>query len=282
MKKNSTDSFSITAYLTPKLKLGIVTLLLGFLPLPVFASSKIEVSSRPTDADIVTLKVKVVNDDNIPIEGLQKSEFKLQTARIIAKSQDTPINLDFAEVTKFRLIPPGEQLTSDPAYVVILLDMSGSMRKKDASRVKKIDGAIRAIKGFIQLVREKNLPVHISLVPFGESQIAQDNYEVNQEIIAKNFLPADSPDLDKRVADLASSPTNAGTNLYNPLKEAVKYLGDNSEELTRQANSSNDLRKDEPQIPPKLAVMLLSDGYHNSKRKTTPLTIVYPDFWVIG
>ena len=268
MKKNSTDSFSITAYLTPKLKLGIVTLLLGFLPLPVFANSKIEVSPRPTDADIVTLKVKVVNDNNIPIEGLQKSEFKLQTARIIAKSQDTPINLKFAEVRKFRLIPPGEQLTSDPAYVVILLDMSGSMRKKDASRVKKIDGAIRAIKGFIKLVREKNLPVHISLVPFGESQIAQDNYEVNQEIIAKNFLPADSPNLDKRVADLASSPTNAGTNLYNPLKEAVKYLGDNSEELTRQANSSNDLRKDEPQIPPKLAVMLLSDGYHNSKRKT--------------
>ncbi|KHG39889.1 hypothetical protein OA07_20835 [Aphanizomenon flos-aquae 2012/KM1/D3] len=110
MKKNSTDSFSITAYLTPKLKLGIVTLLLGFLPLPVLANSKIEVSSRPTDADIVTLKVKVVNDNNIPIEGLQKSEFKLQTARIIAKSQDTPINLKFAEVRKFRLIPPGEQL----------------------------------------------------------------------------------------------------------------------------------------------------------------------------
>ena len=61
MKKNSTDSFSITAYLTPKLKLGIVTLLLGFLPLPVFANSKIEVSPLPTDAYIVTLKAEMLN-----------------------------------------------------------------------------------------------------------------------------------------------------------------------------------------------------------------------------
>jgi hypothetical protein len=90
------------------------------------------------------------------------------------------------------------------------------------------------------------------------------------DIIKENkyATEAEIETIDERVKDLSSSPTNAGTNLYDPLKEAVQYLGENSEELTRQANSSNDLRKDEPQIPPKLAVMLLSDGYHNSKRKT--------------
>lgn len=268
MKKNSTDSFSIIAFLTPKLKLGIVAFLLGFLPLPVLATSKIEVSPRPTDGDIVNLKVSVVNDDNIPIEGLQTSDFKIETARITAKSEGTPINLQYSEINRLQLIPPGEQLTSDPAYVVILLDMSGSMKVEDASRVKKIDGAIRAIQGFINLVREKNLPVHISLVPFGESNKPQDNYEVNQEIIAQNLLPANSSDLDKRVADLASASINAGTNLYDPLKEAVQYLGNNSQEFTRKANANRNLNDNEEPIPPKLAVILLSDGYHNSNRAT--------------
>ncbi|MBD2136051.1 VWA domain-containing protein [Anabaena sp. FACHB-1237] len=232
-----------------------------------------EVSPRGTDGDIITLKVKVLNDDNIPIVGLQKSDFKIQTGKITNLSNDdTPINLKYSEIEKFQLIPPGEQLKSDPAYVVILLDMSGSMREKDASGVKKIDGAILAIRGFIKLVREKNLPVHISLVPFGESNKAQYHYEVTQEEIAKHLLPANSPDLDKRVSDLASSSTNAATNLYQPLQEAVEYLGNNVEEFTRQANSSNDLKndlgKDEEKIPPKLAVILLSDGYHNIDRGT--------------
>lgn len=268
MKTNSTDLFSIIASWTPKLKLGIVAFLLGFLPLPAFANSNIEVSPRPMDGDIITFKVRVVNDDNIPIEGLQTSDFKIETARIITKHQGTPINLQFSEINRFKLIPPGEELKPDPAYVVILLDMSGSMNVKDASGVKKIDGAIRAIRGFIKLVREKNLPVHISLVPFGESNKAEDNYEVNQEIISQNLLSANSPKLDQRVAELASSSINAATNLYDPLKTAVKYLGNNSQEFTRKENLNRDVNGEAEPIPPKLAVILLSDGYHNSNRRT--------------
>ncbi|YAG12207.1 VWFA domain-containing protein [Nostoc sp. DSM 114161] len=245
--------------MTPKLKLGILTLLFGLLPLPALANYKVLVSPRP-GGEIVTLKVQVLDENNIPIEDLKKSDFKIEAAKL---------NQSLSVINRMRLIPPGEQLKSEPTYVVILLDMSGSMQEEDEKKVKKIDGAISAIREYIKLVRDNNLPVSIALVPFGEGGGSKCSYEVNQQIIAKSFFLANDKELDRKVTALSNSPTCAATNLYEPLKAAVQYLG-KPNQFTNTANNNelDDRNTDTPEIPPKLGVILLSDGYHNVNRDT--------------
>ncbi|MDZ8105245.1 MAG: vWA domain-containing protein [Nostoc sp. DedQUE12a] len=258
IKTNFIALFSTIACLTPKLKLSILTLLFGLLPLPALANYKVQVSPRPS-GEIITLKVEVLDENNVPIEDLKKSDFKIEAAKL---------NQTLSVINRMRLIPPGEQLKPEPAYVVILLDMSGSMQEQDANKVKKIDGAISAIREYIKLVRDNNLPVSIALVPFGEGGRSKCNYEVNQQIIAKSFFLANNQELEQKVTDLSQSPTCSATNLYEPLKAAVQYLGNPDQFKQSENNNELDENTDTPQIPPKVAVILLSDGYHNKNRET--------------
>ncbi len=246
--------------MTPKPKLAILTLLFGLLPLPAFANYKVQVSPRP-GGEIVTLKVQVLDENNVPIEDLRRSDFKIEAAKV---------NQTLSVINRMGLIPPGEQLKPEPAYVVILLDMSGSMQEEDDNKVKKIDGAISAIREYVKLVKDNNLPVSIALVPFGEGDKNNNcnGYEV--EIVAKSFLLANSKELEQKVTDFSDSskyPTCAATNLYDPLKAAVQYLGNPDQFLPTGNNSQLDENTDTPEIPPKVAVILLSDGYHSVDRK---------------
>lgn len=242
--------------MTPKLKLAILTLLFGLLPLPAFANYKVQVSPRP-GGEIITLKVQVLDENNVPIEDLRRSDFKIEAAKV---------NQTLSVINRMGLIPPGEQLKPEPAYVVILLDMSGSMQEEDDNKVKKIDGAISAIREYVKLVKDNNLPVSIALVPFGEGNISKCNYEVNQQIIAKSFLLANDQELEQKITDLSQSSTCSATNLYDPLKAAVQYLGKPDQFVQTGNNSELDANTDTPEIPPKVAVILLSDGYHNVNR----------------
>ncbi|HLP91205.1 MAG TPA: vWA domain-containing protein [Nostocaceae cyanobacterium] len=268
-QKNFTALFFTIASLTPKLKLSIFTLLLILLPFPTLANYKINVSSRPPDEDIITLKVQVLDEQNIPIENLTAADFKIETAKIQQRdSQGNPINLQFSPINKLVLTPPSEELKPDPAYVVILLDMSGSMIENDASGVKKLDGAIKAIRGFVQLVRDNNLPVHIALVPFNAQGESRCNYTVDQDIIDKSLLPAIDQRLDNLIQILANAQVCGSTDLYNPLKETVSFLGNPGNfSQSNHSNNLESLEENQPVIPPKLAVFLLSDGYHSINQR---------------
>jgi len=254
-QKNSTALFFTTDFLILRLKLSIVTLFIGLLPSTAMAQNKIEVSTGHIESDLITLKVKVLNQENIPIDGLQAGDFKLQTAKIEKKGS----NLTLSPITNFRLLEPGEEFQTDPAYVVILLDMSGSMVSvvsDDPTHIKKIDGAISAIRRFIKLVRDDRLPVQIALVPLGvdDSGKCKFAYDVNQDIIGKKLIPATDPKLDEQVNQLPTSNLCAATNLYDPVKEAVKFLGTPN-------------RFSEQNVTPRLDVILLTDGYHDIKRE---------------
>jgi hypothetical protein len=138
---------------------------------------------------------------------------------------------------------------------VILLDMSGSMSERDASGVKKLDGAISAIRGFIALVRKENIPAKIAVVPFGEGKFKKCTYDVTQATIKERYLEAFSQQIDEQITQLARTNPCAATNLFGPLKEAVSFLGED--------NISQDLQ--ENAIQPRLSVILFSDGFHNTK-----------------
>ena len=234
-----------------KLKIIALSTLLGIIPL---GCSKVELDNNrcentsdnniciyrvTTKADTVTLRVKVLDDERVPIEGLNKNNFIINTTN----GKGEPVRLNPSEIT----LLSSEQSKPDPAKLVMLLDMSGSMKNKDSAGIKKLDGAVGGVREFINEVSGDKWDVRISLVPFGEG--CQNSFPVNASVIDENFHPSSSPDLIQQLDKLAQVNVCAWTNIYDPLGEAVKYLGN-----LQQA-------KNDKSPPPRLAVILLSDGY---------------------
>ncbi|MCL1463935.1 vWA domain-containing protein [Argonema galeatum] len=221
-----------------KLKIIAFSTLLALLPLPVLSNS-LEIYRVTTKQDKVTLRVKVLDDERVPIAGLNKNDFRITTTN----AQGNSVRLSPSQIT----LLSSEQSKPDPAKLVMLLDMSGSMNNEDSGGTKKLDGAVGGVREFINEVKGDNWDVRISLVPFGEG--CKNSFTVNEIIIDKNFSPSWSPDLNLELDKLAKVDVCAATNIYQPLEEAVKYLG----------NLQQDPNDKSP--PPRLAVILLSDGY---------------------
>ncbi|MEW6498312.1 MAG: vWA domain-containing protein [Cyanobacteriota bacterium] len=232
-----------------KLRLTVLVALLGLLPLPAMAST-VDIYRYSTQGDRVTLRVRVLDDERVPIQGLNREDFQIETT----DAQDRPVTLNPSQTT---LVPPERQSNLDPAYLVILLDMSGSMAQKDLGGEKKLKGATDGIRDFITEIRREKLPVQISLVPYGEKGNApcQYTYQVNQSIIKQNLLKAMDRKLDEQLNVLAKLLDNvcAATNIYQPVAEAVSYLG--------TPNRFGQIQSDPNAPKPRLAVIFLSDGF---------------------
>lgn len=227
--------------------------LLGLLPLSATAST-VEIYRTSSQGDRVTLKVKVLDDNRVPILGLKEENFRVETTN----NRGRRITL---EPPKISVLSP-EESQPDPAYIIILLDMSGSMKHEDSGGVKKLDGAINAIREFINLAKADNLPAQISIVPFGEGgESCQYGYQVNEKNLEDNFLEATDSGLEKQLNELINVPVCASTNIYQPLAKAVSYLG----KPNRFYQPASDINS-EDKPPPKLAVILVSDGFHVSNR----------------
>lgn len=241
---------------TRKLSAIIATLLCSTWTSSVHASSQVEVIPRLPEGNRVTLSVKVLDKNNIPIDGLTAENFKVETAKVLTKdNQKETTNSAFNSIDNLKLIEPDSQTNLDLAYVVILLDMSGSMAELDSTGVRKLDGTVAAIRGFIKLARTSNLNLKIAVVPFGEDKQKSDcNYEVNSAEIGKKLLDVKDSVLDTLVDQLASRVPCSATNLYVPLEQVVKYLGTPN----RFAKNS--------ELPPRLSVILFSDGFDNASR----------------
>lgn len=251
MQKTSTDLFFMIDFSIQKLKLIALATLLASLPLPAMAAS-LEITRWRAEGDRVTLRVEVLDDRRIPIQGLKAEDFKVKTT----DSSGNPVMVNPDEI----ILTSSDQVQIDPAYLVLLLDMSGSMKNKDLAGVEKLKSAIDGIREFIREVRDKRLPVSLALIPFGEDGSGcQYNFPVNEKIIAQNLFEARSSKIDERIQQLENINIKSlcsATNIYQPLAEAVKYLGKFGNSL-----NSNISIQDPPTIPPKLGVILLSDGY---------------------
>lgn len=237
----------MTDSLTRRLRLTALAAFLCLLPLPALASS-VDISRFRAEGDRVTLKVEVLDDKRKPIQDLNPDDFKVET------EDNLKINTTLG-------VPDVEVILPKKPHLIILLDMSKSMIREDSAGVKKLQGAVDAIRELIAQVRADNLPVQISLVPFGYG--CKFSYEVNEKTIKNNFYYARNSSLEKQLDKLSNVPLCAATNIYQPLAEAVSYLG-----KVRQSSQvlSDSVTQDES--PPRLAVILLSDGYHNYQRNT--------------
>ncbi|GAB1543732.1 hypothetical protein NUACC21_64080 [Scytonema sp. NUACC21] len=225
------------------------------LPLPVIANT-VTISQYRVRGNRVTLKIKVLDSENVPIQGLTRHNFQIQTTN----QQGKLVN---SKNIKFDLLPPERQSQPEPVYVAILLDMSGSMQREDAAKNKKLNGAVTAIEKFINTAKNQKLPLQVALVPFGYrgSNSCQYLYEVDKNTIANNspFFKVNDERLKNQLQQLSGIPVCASTNLYQPLEAAIQHLRNQYTQVVSNVDEN---------IPkPRLAVILLSDGYDATKEE---------------
>lgn len=102
-------------------------LMLAAFASPSFGQAKVaEIVGNPTvNDDRVTIRIKVKSAEERPIMGLQDTNFKL----LVDKKEVSFNNKDWKSPEE--TIPP-------PAWIIVLLDFSGSMRELDSSKTKKL------------------------------------------------------------------------------------------------------------------------------------------------
>lgn len=217
------------------------------------APIRVEITGTQVKGDQITTRVYVTGEKNVPIESLRDNKFEL----LVDDQTLTYKDFDWKR--------PGEG-SPPPSYTIVLLDMSGSMRAEDSQGTSRIEGALTAIRQFknvlaerTKFVPEENIP-QIAIVPFGEGcsdDVKGDGYIVSSEQLSR-FFPVNGERIDGRISFLEKQVPCASTNLYEPIKTALAFLGDRS---NRKFHISED---DDSQKEPRLSIILLSDGFHNA------------------
>jgi hypothetical protein len=258
MASNTSDSSTTIASLTRNLSLAAL-MTLG-LSAPTFATVKTaQITERPkVENDRVTLRVKVKDTADRPVVILNEQNFQLlidnQLLQIKPKDWKSPKES----------VPP-------PAWIVVLIDMSGSMKNADAKGQVKLQGALAALRKFQEtlIARSENLPLEnipqLALVPFGQGTQGSgcSGFPVEAETLDKFFAATDFK-LQNHVDYLGTLKPCAATNLYEPLNKAVKMLGNARDE--RFSPTAEGAQK------PRLSVILLSDGYHSVGNEQSDFT----------
>lgn len=254
MTKNTTALFTTIAFWTPRLSLSV--LLLGSLCRPSNAEvKKVEIVDKPiVNDERVTIRVKATDANERPNLFLQDTDFKLivDGKPLEFRSKDWKSPEDS--------IPP-------PAFIIVLLDYSGSMNQPDSSGKTKIEGAMDAIRQFTNELANrcpKNSDTcpkpQVSIVPFGESgPKCATGYPVDNTALDK-FFSAGSFQLYNYLDYLAKQEPCASTNIYDPITQALRFLSNDQDSRFYVPKDSN--------LPqPKLSIILLSDGYHNKSNE---------------
>jgi len=222
----------------------------------------------------ITLRLKVTGDENRPIMNLEKQDFHLKVVdtkkgNIVSPSDNNYSNIPFNWKSPEETVPP-------PAYIVVLLDFSGSMNcsndlksEEDCKKVpkgqRKIDAAISALQAFIESAKKRGGNTNITIVPFG---FVTPEYNKRDPKCLKslppfqatlhNFLNVNKDDaIQGFFKDLATRIPCTETNIYDSLNESLTFLTDSSNKTFYPVDDRG--KAIEPK--PRLSVILLTDGY---------------------
>ena len=261
MARRYSDLSTTIASWTRKLSWSVLLPFLAIAP-PSWSQQieRVEIVETPKvdlNAGTVKLRLKVYGLNNRPIARFEEKDFQLMVN--CPESADCPTLEDIKWKNPQQAEPP-------ESFTIVLLDFSGSMRFHDADGIPKLSGAINAIKNFSEhLGKRSGNKSHITIVPFGESgdgcAEGQGDYPVTEEQLSTFLLVGDAKFnsyfqyLGNRLDHLCSS-----TNIYEPLSNAVRFLGDPGDPRFHPPKDSN-----RPQ--PRLSIVLLSDGYHNRENE---------------
>lgn len=205
---------------------------------------RVEIIGAPRVADDrVTLRIRVEDGVARPVMGLQQEDFSLR------------VNDELQPLATW--VSPRESVPP-PAWIIILLDMSGSMRMTDARGGTRLEGAIGATREFLVATADRGGDTQVAIVPFGEGSgaLAGCAFEVSRRTLDR-FYSANDVRLANFLDNLAEFVPCASTNLYDPLTQAVRFFNSNDPRFALPPEDSG--------LPePRLSVILLSDGYDNA------------------
>lgn len=261
--------------LTHKLKLIALTAFLGVLPLGCTNTTTtnegcsqtstndqgcVQISKWTIEGNRITMRVKILNESNKFVSNLKPEDFQVETK--------DDLGIQLPAIKPSVILPKSINAKITPADVIILLDMSGSMKHQDSRQTKKLDGAIDAIEQFIEEANRENLPINVSIVPFGYGCTNNlfANFQVTEKSIKNNLIEATSKKLKRQLNQLRTTEVCAATDLYNPLTIAVKYLRSQSLPIVEKSDSATDIESETP--TKQRAVILFSDGFHTYERPT--------------
>ena len=207
------------------------------------------------------LTLKAFDENNYPLTGLNKENVTVEVDGKRLGASDRQGRLD---------ISPLEDRNPLPAYIVVLVDFSGSMNRSaqentsDSSKTKAV-AAVETLQTVVTKLAERKSTTNMVILPFGEPgedgscAIAKDYAVTPNQLQPEQFPPAGSEPLQNKLNELQSLVQNgenvcASTNLYDPISVAIEALGNENEKQ---------FHPDEPEPTPRLGVIVLSDGYDN-------------------
>ncbi|NEP60127.1 MAG: VWA domain-containing protein [Symploca sp. SIO2G7] len=231
------------------LKLSLITLLTIVLsPLPPAYANSIAISRLYDWNQRVYVRVKVVDDNNVPIKSLNQADFTVES--------------NGESIEDFTLIKP-DDVKPDPSRLIILLDMSGSMNSPDNSGEIRGIAATQAIRSFTNYIETQNLPTEVTVIPFAKrgQGCGKDGYTppvVTSEAISNKFFAPGSTELLNQLSSIERKFQEekkykrpcGSTDIRQPLKTAIQYF---------KTNYADDENISEPKT--RLGIILISDGY---------------------
>jgi len=266
MNPKSIVSSSTIASLTHKLSLSMI--MLSALITPAWGI-KPEITDIEDIDDKVTLQIQVTGEESKPIMGLAESDFQL---KVLDKKNNKTYQ---GKQLPFDWKSPRETTPPD-AWIVVLIDFSGSMNcsqalntKCDAKAVakgkRKLDAAINALGTFIKFASERKGNTYLSIVPFGvegknDKPGACDYYPKVTSETLDNFSLVQDVKLTNFLGSLANKTPCATTNFYQALKETVKFFKNDKEGRFYPKDKEGKPLKPQP----RLSIILLSDGFDNN------------------
>ncbi|MDY6802799.1 MAG: vWA domain-containing protein [Cyanobacteriota bacterium] len=255
----------------PKVSLSLLLVICGINP--SFAEvERVEIIQAKPDKDngSVTLRFQAFDRNN---KAVMRLPVRNVTLRVCSKGDRECQELELGN-KKWRKRAPEEL---PPAWVIVLLDFSGSMRrceelgswdeiKFQCDGKSKLEGAIEAIQKFNEDVARRSKKTQIAIVPFSESGgRCVTGKKVNRTTLDE-FKPAGSDEIEKTLDELRETAPKdicGATNIYDPLIAAVRFLGDENEPRFNPPEPDSQEKTESKEPEPRLSIILLSDGYHS-------------------
>jgi hypothetical protein len=242
---------------------------------------KVEIVRQNEEQGEVTLRVKV-SSDNKPIMALKKEDFELKVVDTNTKKLVSPFEPDngYSDI-RFNFKTP-QEATPPPAYILVLLDMSGSMKcstdlnskescNNNISKGKrKLDAAVSALQTFIDDAQKRQEKrggdTNVAIIPFGFNGEYQPIRKVDE---LDKFYKVSDFKVKKALDDLALKTPRDATNIYHSLEKSVEFLANTGDKRFYPVDDKGNVIEPKP----RLAVILLTDGfdtdpdYKNNRQK---------------
>ncbi len=233
---------------------------------------KLEIVRLNQEQEKITLRLKGTGK-NGPIMDLKKDDFQIKVIDTKTNYLVFPDEQKTYSNIKFRWKSPQDTVPDD-AYIIVLFDMSGSMkcstdlkRKGNCDQVpkgqRKYDAAIDTLTNFVEEAKTWKGKTQVSIVPFG-NKVKQGNCKFPESFVnvssdnLNNFQDVENARLTTFINDnLSNQIPCTSTNIHESLYKSVEFLTNTSDERFYPVDEEGEPTDNQP----RLSIILFTDGF---------------------